>query len=96
MLSLFINECQITAYNVCRSPNMEAYQGYIENGKVVPLNNATLPDGHRVIITVLDDRVAQPTRAQEQLQALIRFRQGMKETGPLPDEFDEITAQRVN
>jgi probable addiction module antidote protein len=75
---------------------MEVYQGYIENGKVVLLDNAALPDGHRVIITVLDDRVAQPTRAQEQLQAMTGFRQGMKETGPLPDEFDEIAEQRVN
>lgn len=33
---------------------MEAYQGYTENGKIIPLADQIIPDSRRAIITILD------------------------------------------
>jgi hypothetical protein len=33
---------------------MRAFQGYVENGKVIPIGMSHIPDGLRVIITVPD------------------------------------------
>jgi hypothetical protein len=75
---------------------MDAYQGYTENGKIIPLGNPALPDGRRVIITVLDEAVQTVDRIKRQLDALEKFRKGMEATGPLPDEFEDIIKRRVN
>ena len=34
---------------------MNALQGYTENGKIIPIGNPIIPDGLRVIVTILDD-----------------------------------------
>jgi len=73
---------------------MEAYQGYTEDGKVIPLANQAIPDGRRAIITVLEDAESRLTR---QKNALLALEQGLADcTEPLPPEFDEILARRVN
>jgi len=46
---------------------MQAYQGYVENGRVIPFGNPLLPDGRSVIITVLDENVSPATRADRRL-----------------------------
>jgi hypothetical protein len=72
---------------------MQAYSGYTENGRVIPLGN--LPDGRRVIITVLDEAVENP-RAEQQGKALQVFQKGLQACTPLPPEFDDILEKRVN
>jgi hypothetical protein len=74
---------------------MQAYQGYAENGKIIPLGNPSIPDGSKAIITVFDEPEPE-LNAQRQLQAFERFLRRMKETGPLPPEFDEALSRRVN
>jgi hypothetical protein len=75
---------------------MEAYQGYTEDGKVIPLaNQATIPDGRRAIITVLEEPAE--SRLERQKKALLALEQGLADCAePLPPEFDEILARRVN
>jgi len=73
---------------------MEAYQGYTEDGKVVPLTNQAIPDGRRAIVTVLEDA---ESRLERQKKALLALEQGLADcTEPLPLEFDEILARRIN
>jgi hypothetical protein len=72
---------------------MEAYSGYTENGRVIPVGN--LPNGRRVIITVLDEVVENP-RATQQEMALQAFKKGLQACAPLPSEFDDILENRVN
>jgi hypothetical protein len=72
---------------------MEAFQGYTKNGHIVPIDQTVLKDGLKVIITVLDEPVAQ-SRAGRQKEALEAFRKGLEACPPLPMEFDEIN-QRV-
>jgi len=73
---------------------MEAYQGYTEDGKVIPLANQAIPDGRRAIITVLEDAESKLAR---QKNALLALEQGLADcTETLPPEFDEILARRVN
>ena len=75
---------------------MKAYHGHVEAGRVVPHGAPFLPDGQRAIVTILDEPTAIAPLAQRQLEALERFRRAMRETGSLPEEFDEIIQHRVN
>ncbi|MDR1620775.1 MAG: hypothetical protein LBS00_00195 [Synergistaceae bacterium] len=80
---------------------MEAYHGYTENGMVIPIGSPVIPDGLKVIITVLDapsilDVSSMQDRALEQKKALETFRKGLDSCPPLPSEFDEIIETRVN
>jgi hypothetical protein len=76
---------------------MEAYQGYTEDGKVIPVTTQTIPDGRRAIITVLDEPLTSESRLERQKKALLALEQGLAEcTEPLPPAFDEILAQRIN
>jgi hypothetical protein len=75
---------------------MQAFQGYVESGKIIPLGNPVIPDGSKAIITILEGLDVNTATAERQLKALEQFRQRMKETGPLPPEFDEAISRRVN
>jgi hypothetical protein len=74
---------------------MDALQGYTENGRVIPVGNKPLPDGLKVIITILDD-IPTKNRAHEQKKALEAFREDLNACEPLPPEFNEIVSKRVN
>jgi hypothetical protein len=36
--------------------DMRAFQGYVENGHIIPIDMPRIPDGFQVIITVLDKK----------------------------------------
>jgi hypothetical protein len=74
---------------------MEAYHGYTENGMVIPIGSPVIPDGLKVIITVLDTPSIND-HALGQKKALETFRKGLDSCSPLPSEFDEIIETRVN
>jgi hypothetical protein len=73
---------------------LQAYKAYYEGGRVVPRGNPLIPEGSELIIIVMD--TPQKSRAERQQEAFRRFMDGMNSAPPLPDEFDEIIAQRVN
>jgi hypothetical protein len=76
---------------------MQAYQAYIEDGKIIPIGNPVLPDGSRAIITILDESFSLESRLERQKKALQALEKGLAECDePLPPEFDEILSQRVN
>ena len=68
---------------------MNALQGYTENGRIIPLGSSVIPDGLKVIITILDEPFAE-NRAAEQKRAFEEFRKGLDACAPLPPEFDDI------
>jgi predicted DNA-binding antitoxin AbrB/MazE fold protein len=84
---------------------MQAYQGYIENGLVVPLEAQSLPEGRKVIVTVLDEEIAGDapsghsgaplTRPEKLRQALDAFVKALNECEPLPEEFEVLVGQLV-
>ena len=71
---------------------MEAYQGYIENGRIVLIGNPKIPDGSEVIITVLD-QPAGLARAQRQKKAMSELWEDLADCEPLGPEFDNILSQ---
>ncbi len=73
---------------------LHSYKAYYEGGRVVPLGNPVIPEGSELIITVMDAPAR--SRAERQQEAFKRFMEAMDATPPLPAEFDEILAQRVN
>jgi hypothetical protein len=73
---------------------LQAYKAYYEGGRVIPRGNPLIPEGSELIITVMDSPLK--SRAERQQEAFKRFMDAMDNTPPLPDEFDEIIAQRVN
>jgi hypothetical protein len=76
---------------------MQAYQGYTEDGKIIPLGNPAIPNGCRAIITILDEPLRLESRLERQKKALRAFEKGLEQcTEPLPPEFDEILSKRVN
>ncbi|GHV58108.1 hypothetical protein FACS1894216_22770 [Synergistales bacterium] len=74
---------------------VEAYQGYTSNGIVIPIGNPSMPNGLRVIITVLDQPSVKDC-AGEQKKALENFKKGLDACPPLPSGFGEIISARVN
>ena len=73
---------------------MQAYEGYLEQGRFIPLVEAVIPEGCRVIVTVLDESPDDVNRRQK--EAIARFREAVRNSEPLPPEFDEIMSRRVN
>ncbi|GHT91502.1 hypothetical protein FACS1894116_00140 [Betaproteobacteria bacterium] len=59
---------------------------------MIPLGK--LPDGRRVIITVLDEAVDDPRTAQQE-KALQAFQKGLQTCAPLPPEFDAILEKQA-
>lgn len=74
---------------------LKALQGYTENGRIIPIGSPVMPDGLKVIITILDEPFAE-NRAADQKKAFEEFRKGLSACDPLPPEFDDIVNKRVN
>jgi hypothetical protein len=77
---------------------MQSFHGYAENGRIVPIGDPELPDGCKVIITVLDVPAADASvaaRIERKLKVINDLEEGLKGCEPLPAEFDEILSQRV-
>jgi hypothetical protein len=50
---------------------MRAFQGYIENGRIIPVDMPQVQDGLRVIITVLDSTQTTFERTLEELRKIL-------------------------
>ena len=80
---------------------MQAYRAYYNEGRFIPLEQLEIPEGSHAIITVLDfpqesiDRLPEVV-SHDQKEAIIRFRDVVRNSEPLPPEFDKIMNQRVN
>ena len=73
---------------------MRSYYAKYRSGSVIPIGNPAIPDDSDLIVTVLEP--PEETRSQRQRRAFMQFMEDMDCTPPLPPEFDEALAQRVN
>ncbi|MDR0765306.1 MAG: hypothetical protein LBE65_06945 [Synergistaceae bacterium] len=67
---------------------------YTKNGRIIPLGGPTMPDGLKVMITILDGPFVE-NRSSDQKKAFEEFRNGLAACAPLPPEFDDIVSERV-
>jgi len=80
---------------------MQAYRAYYNEGRFIPLEQLEVPEGSHAIVTVLDfpqesiERLSEDV-SNNQKEAIMRFRDVVRNSEPLPPEFDEIMNQRVN
>ncbi|MDR1732405.1 MAG: hypothetical protein LBR61_09985 [Synergistaceae bacterium] len=76
---------------------MHTYQAYCEKGRIVPVGNPVIPEGRKIIITVLDEG-SDDQKILRRLNALAEFRREIRASvdEPLGPEFDEIAERRVN
>ena len=80
---------------------MQACRAYYNNGRFIPFESLEIPEGSQAIITVLDfpaENIDESPMdvSRRQKEAIARFRDVMRNSDPLPSEFDEIMNQRVN
>ena len=80
---------------------MQACRAYYSDGRFIPFEPLDIPEGSKAIITVLDfpveridDSLENVSRCQK--EAVARFRDIVRNSDPLPPEYDEIMSQRVN
>ena len=73
---------------------MQAYKAYFERGRFVPLVALEIPEGSQAIVTVLEESPDEISRRQR--EAMRRFREAVRASGPLPPEFDEVMRDRTN
>lgn len=57
---------------------MQTYQGYVENGRIIPIDMPVEPNGRRVVVTVLE---SDPTAREENTPA---------ESGPNPGTLEYL------
>ena len=75
---------------------MQAYYARYEQGQVVPVGNPIIPEGSRLILTVLDAQQSE-TPIEKQRSAIDRFLNEMQTCDEiLSSEFDAIINQRIN
>ena len=77
---------------------MQAYEGYLENGRFTPLEMPIRMDGRRkVIMTVLNEPVQDEPVQNKHAMSWKKFLNEIKECNePLGDEFDKIMNERVS
>ena len=80
---------------------MQACRAYYNDGRFIPFVPLDIPEGSQAIITVLDFPVERidvslEDASRRQKEAVARFRDVVRNSEPLPSEFDEIMSQRVN
>ena len=75
---------------------MQAYEGYLDDGRFIPLVAANIPNRRRAILTVLDEPVKK-TRETAHAKAWREFFEAVNASDEqLGPEFDEALSQRVN
>ena len=75
---------------------MRAYEAYYENGQIIPIGNPVIPEGSRVILTVLDN-AATENPILKQREAIDKFIEQMRTCDEtLSSAFDAIISQRAN
>lgn len=74
---------------------MLSFQGYFESGKFVSLDNISIPENKRAIVTILDEVVPQK-RESHNAKAWREFFTDLEGCNELPAEFDEVVSKRVN
>jgi hypothetical protein len=77
---------------------MSSVRAYYDGATFFPIENINLPVGKVVSLTIDEEDTPNPEIARKlaQLAYINGNLEKLNETEPLPPEFDEILAQRVN
>ena len=77
---------------------MPAVKAYYDGITFFPIETLNIPKGKVVNLTIIEEENPSPEVAQKlaQLAYINNNLRKLNETEPLPPEFDEILAQRVN
>jgi hypothetical protein len=77
---------------------MSTVKAYYDGITFFPIETLNIPSGKVVILTINEEKTTDPVIAQKlaQLAYINNKLENLNETEPLPTEFDEILAQRVN
>jgi hypothetical protein len=77
---------------------MQTVKAYYDGNTFSPIESLDIPKGKVVTLTIEEDGTIRPLIAKKlaQLAAINSNLEKLNETEPLPPEFDEILAQRVN
>lgn len=74
---------------------MLSFQGYFELGKFVPLDDVSIPEHKRAIVTILDE--VAPAKDTQNAKAWREFFSDLESCDEeLTPKFDEVIGQRVN
>jgi hypothetical protein len=85
-------------YNECRSAGMSTVKAYYDGITFFPIEVLDIPTGRVVNLTIDEEETPSPEIARKlaQLAYINGNLEKLNETEPLPPEFDDILAQRVN
>jgi hypothetical protein len=77
---------------------MPTVKAYYDGTTLFPIEALYLPKGKVVNVTIADEETPSPEIAKKlaQLECIENDLERLNETEPLPPEFDEILARRVN
>jgi hypothetical protein len=77
---------------------MQIVKAYYDGTTLFPIESVDIPKGKVVNLTINEEETIDPTIAQKlaQLAAINGNLERLNLTEPLPPEFDEILARRVN
>jgi hypothetical protein len=77
---------------------MQTVKAYYDGITLFPIETLDIPKGRVVNLTINEEEKLNPTVARKlaQLAVINGNLERLNETEPLPPEFDEILAQRVN
>jgi hypothetical protein len=77
---------------------MQTVKAYYDGTTLFPIESVDIPKGKVVTLTINEEEPLSPQIARKlaRLAAINGNLERLNETEPLPPEFDEILAQRVN
>jgi len=76
---------------------MQAYEGYLENGRFTPIEMPMSIIGRRKVIMTVLNEPAQDSKQNKHASSWKKFLNEIKECNePLGDDFDKIMSERVS
>jgi hypothetical protein len=83
---------------LAKEVNAMTVKAYYDGATLFPIEALNIPKGQVVNLTINEEETINPEIAQKlaRLTSINRNLELLNETEPLPPEFDDILAQRVN
>ena len=72
---------------------MQACRAYYRNGQFVPVETLEIPEGSEAIVTVID--FPRDSVSRRQIEAMQRFREGIKNCDEPVPEFERIKLREI-
>ena len=70
---------------------MQAYPAYCENGRIITVGNPIIPEGRKLIITILDEpATVRDSGIQQRVKALDKFFAAIEASDEEVPEFERV------